>query len=241
MSANIYTYFILYKTTNLINGKYYIGIHSTNNLNDSYLGSGTALKDAIKKYGRENFDRLILSIFSSSEEMAKMESLFVTEDLIKDPMSYNMKLGGIYGCLHSEETKKKLSVIGKGKSRSQETREKMSKSRKNSKNIITPKNKQWHHDPFTKLSYMLFHTDEKINQLNLLVGRGEKLIRNKPSALKGKKQTPENVKKRLDAIKNRNNCKGMHWYYNPLNKKNYMLHKDDTKIKDLNLIKGRLF
>jgi len=48
-------HYIVYKTTNLINKKIYIGIHSTENINDGYLGSGTALKRAIAKHGKENF------------------------------------------------------------------------------------------------------------------------------------------------------------------------------------------
>ena len=47
-------YFILYETTNLINNKKYIGVHKTIDLNDGYLGSGIYLRNAIKKYGKEN-------------------------------------------------------------------------------------------------------------------------------------------------------------------------------------------
>lgn len=53
-------YHIVYLTTNLVNNKIYIGVHSTYDLNDDYLGSGFALKKAINKYGKEKFKREIL-------------------------------------------------------------------------------------------------------------------------------------------------------------------------------------
>jgi hypothetical protein len=60
-------YFFVYKTTNKKNGKFYIGIHSTNDLNDGYLGSGTILKSSIKKNGKENFKLEYLEFFEKSE------------------------------------------------------------------------------------------------------------------------------------------------------------------------------
>ena len=62
-------YYFIYKTTNKINQKYYYGAHSTHNLNDGYLGSGTALKKAISKYGRENFYREIVEMCDNEEDM----------------------------------------------------------------------------------------------------------------------------------------------------------------------------
>ena len=48
-------YKFIYKMTNLVNGKIYIGQHVTDNLKDGYRGSGIVLKNALKKYGRSNF------------------------------------------------------------------------------------------------------------------------------------------------------------------------------------------
>jgi len=57
---------VIYKTTNLKNGKYYIGKQKS--YTDSYFGSGTALKFAIKKYGKENFKKEILEFFPTKKE-----------------------------------------------------------------------------------------------------------------------------------------------------------------------------
>lgn len=87
-----YNYF--YKITNVINNHFYYGIHSTNNLNDGYMGSGVRLQKAYKKYGMENFSKEILKFFNSREEAANYEAEMVTETLIKDNNCYNIVLGG---------------------------------------------------------------------------------------------------------------------------------------------------
>jgi len=71
----------VYITTNLINGKQYIGDHSTYNLEDGYIGSGkTALIPAIKKYGKQNFQRKILEFFDTKEDAFNAPADFETED-----------------------------------------------------------------------------------------------------------------------------------------------------------------
>jgi group I intron endonuclease len=85
--------YLVYKTTNKVNGKYYIGAHKTKNRDDGYYGSGTILKRAIKKHGIENFGTEILFEASSSEEMFTKE-----KELVEiGAHTYNLKLGGVGG------------------------------------------------------------------------------------------------------------------------------------------------
>ena len=109
--------YIIYKTTNTISKKYYIGCHQTVNLDDGYLGSGKYLKRAIKKYGIKNFTFQILHILPTKEEMFQLERELVNEELVKDPLSYNLKIGGSGG---------NPGIVGafKGKTHSAETKEK---------------------------------------------------------------------------------------------------------------------
>lgn len=90
-------YHIFYKTTNNINGKYYYGVHSTNKLDDGYIGSGKLLTRAVRKYGKENFTKEILAIFDSKEEAFLLEKNVVTKDLVDNHECYNVKLGGQSG------------------------------------------------------------------------------------------------------------------------------------------------
>ncbi|ELS1646538.1 GIY-YIG nuclease family protein [Escherichia coli] len=135
-------YHFVYETVNLINGKKYIGKHSTENLNDSYLGSGVALNRAIKKYGEESFKRSIIKQFETSAEALEYEAQLVTEDLVKSNEYYNMRQGGEGGRYkYTEADKAKMSNSAKerikrlghnllGKHRSEETKRKLSETNK---------------------------------------------------------------------------------------------------------------
>lgn len=87
------SYFV-YKTTNLVNNKFYIGKHQTRNNQDGYLGSGKLLKRAISRYGRENFSFEILEFFEDEESLNKREAEIVTEEFCRDPQNYNLCVGG---------------------------------------------------------------------------------------------------------------------------------------------------
>ena len=115
-----YKYHVVYKTINLVNNKIYIGYHSTNNINDTYLGSGKWLRRAVEKYGPENFKREILHIFEDRETALKKEVELVDQTFVKRDDTYNLVPGGgtcilcgpdhgFYGKKHSPETLKKIS------------------------------------------------------------------------------------------------------------------------------------
>lgn len=87
-------YYLIYKITNNINGKIYIGRHKTDRVDDSYFGSGVALNRAIKKYGKSNFTKEILHYCESYEDMVSLEREIVSEDFIKRSDVYNLMVGG---------------------------------------------------------------------------------------------------------------------------------------------------
>lgn len=104
--------YLIYETTNLINGKKYIGMHQTNDINDGYLGSGVALCAAIQKYGSKNFKKRILHQVDTYEKMVKLEQELITEEIVKSPEYYNLRIGGQGGAL-TEDAKAKIGKKSK--------------------------------------------------------------------------------------------------------------------------------
>lgn len=106
-------HYIIYKTTNLINGKFYIGKHQTKNLNDGYIGSGKLLKRAISKYGLDQFKTEIIEMCPTEAHMNLAERIYV---VIDSEVSYNLCSGGRGGFGYINENglnhnNKDLSVI----------------------------------------------------------------------------------------------------------------------------------
>ena len=120
-------YHYVYKTTNLVNGKIYIGVHSTQNLEDGYLGSGKTLKKALSKYGKENFNREILEFYTtrSSALDGEVDYVRVHREEQGHKRLYNILDGGqgfpsgenhpMFGKKHSDEVRKKISKNVQGK------------------------------------------------------------------------------------------------------------------------------
>ena len=90
----MYMHYLIYKVTNKVNNKIYVGKHKTNDKNDSYLGSGAIIKRAIKKYGKDAFQREILYECENEDAMNLREAEIVDEEFIARQDTYNIKLGG---------------------------------------------------------------------------------------------------------------------------------------------------
>jgi hypothetical protein len=121
-------YNFLYKTKNLINGKIYLGVHCTNKINDGYVGNGiykesdvkklkpTPFRNAIKKYGYENFKVTVIQFFDNEKDAYLMEANIVTKDFILSKDNYNVSTGGKGGSIKNwmsdtqiEDFKNKIS------------------------------------------------------------------------------------------------------------------------------------
>jgi hypothetical protein len=90
-------FFYLYQITNLVNNKIYIGVHSTKDMNDSYMGSGINIQLAIKKYGIDNFKKDILYTFDNADDMYAKEKDIVTDEFLLREDTYNLRVGGTGG------------------------------------------------------------------------------------------------------------------------------------------------
>lgn len=117
----------IYITKNLVDGRRYIGQHHAQHFDSSYLGSGKILKQAINKYGRNNFTTEILEWCFSDNELTEKEKSWIDKaNAVESREYYNILPGGpgvqlfgennhMFGKHHTEETRKNISksLVGK--------------------------------------------------------------------------------------------------------------------------------
>lgn len=135
-------YGYIYKTTNLINGKIYIGQHKSKDFDTDYYGSGTLLKSALKKYGKENFKCEVLERCYTKSQLEDREIYWIDRlNSCDHTIGYNISSGGftprfngknhpMWGKHHSETSKKKNRLSHLGKKLSEETKRKISDGNK---------------------------------------------------------------------------------------------------------------
>lgn len=124
----------VYIITNLINGKQYVGSSRKHQIDENYYGSGRAIKDALKKYGKNNFTRDIL--WQGEDNARDIESQWLEHfNAATNPMFYNLTNDAKGNNLHKEETKKTISEKLTGVTKhSSEQKSKWSKERKGTPN-----------------------------------------------------------------------------------------------------------
>ena len=93
-------FYYLYQITNKVNGKIYVGVHKTRNLDDGYMGSGRIIRSAIQKHGLSNFSKVILETFENAEAMYAREKEVVNEEFLLREDTYNLRRGGFGGWDH---------------------------------------------------------------------------------------------------------------------------------------------
>ncbi len=179
----------VYVITNLINGKQYVGDHSTNNMEDGYLGSGRPyFERAKKKYGKENFERKILEFFDLKEEAFEAQEKYINEYKTLSPDGYNISPKGghnVHGCW-SEESKKRMSELKKGTIHSEETKNKIGKALRGKKHTKeTIENRKRRNKKYTKITSE--ETKKKISK-----------------SMKNRKLSDEHKKRISEGMKNRN-------------------------------------
>ena len=204
-------FYTIYKITNQINGKIYIGSHKTRDLNDDYMGSGKYLKRSQEKYGIENFKKEILFIFDNPEEMYAKESEIVNEDFISEHNTYNVKVGGFGGFDYINENPDKF----------------LTEKRLSSLMTIEERCKRW------KEKYNNDPTFKELIFSNLEKAKNSSRLKHPEGTFKGKKHKEETKDKMSVIAKQRlidptkNSQFGTMWIHNIEEKKNLKIKKND--------------
>jgi GIY-YIG catalytic domain len=122
--------YTIYKITNKLNDKIYIGKHQTKDLNDGYMGSGKLLRRAQEKYGIENFVKEILHVFDTEVEMNAKEAELVSDEFCLREDTYNICTGGQGGFSYINNnpdkflTEKRLASLWTNKERTERRKQK---------------------------------------------------------------------------------------------------------------------
>lgn len=102
-------FYYLYEIRNNLNGKIYVGVHKTRDMNDGYMGSGKVIRSAIAKHGIENFTKVVLETFENAEAMYAKEKEVVTDEFLLREDTYNLRRGGLGGWDYV--TKHKINLL----------------------------------------------------------------------------------------------------------------------------------
>jgi hypothetical protein len=128
---------VIYKITRF-DGKYYIGRHSTDNIEDDYFGSGSYIQKSLKKHGKSKHTKEIIDLLSSYEDCVERERQLITLEVLNDPLCMNYQIGGMGGYCPSQEVRSLLSEGTKNAWKNDEYKQKVTQA-----SIDRWKDEQW--------------------------------------------------------------------------------------------------
>jgi hypothetical protein len=261
-------YYYVYKITNLINGKIYVGKHKSykHPSDNGYYGSGKQITAAVKKYGIENFKKEVLYFCSSIKEISDKEAEIVTEIFVKRDDTYNMHKGGLGGWEHYNGSESHKSNASKGGKKSAKLLNDFIADQKENNTewwqkrieYITEANRRKNNNSWLNLSQDEYQRRRQAASQNALgklnSSYGTKIYidaqhtgKLPPTTILNKQrykigEQPEGyitTEEWRDRKKNKKKAAyGKHWYND--GQKNYYLYEDDDKIIKLFLSRGRL-
>jgi hypothetical protein len=220
-------FYYLYKITNLLNNKIYVGVHKTKDMNDGYMGSGKVISIAIKKYGVDNFRKDILETFQDQKSMYDREKEYITEEFLSRKDVYNIRRGGHGGFDHinkiaTKEDKVKAGMLGYHASKLSKNRHVFTKQ-DSIKGIESFANKR--------------KNDPQFNEKWLESNRKSRELANSEESNKKRKETLSKISHQQGE---RNSQYGTCWVYNEKGNKKIKKTELDTYL-ELGYNKGRTY
>lgn len=201
-------HYLIYQTTNLVNGKIYIGKHTTENIEDQYFGSGKYLRNAINKYGLENFQFKILFELQNEEEMNLLEKCVVTQEFCDRKDTYNINVGGDGGW---DYVNSKDGPYSRGSKKRSEAMIQANKNRDNEQSHIKANQtrQNWSEEKQKEVSKNIS------NGLKILMENDKTFVKRRAEKLKGRKLSKE-LRQKLSQLKQgkNNNQFGKVWIIN---------------------------
>lgn len=190
-------YHTVYKVTNRLTGDFYIGKHSTNDINDPYLGSGAVLLKALEAFGRDCFEKDILYVFSTEEEAYEKEAELLTEDVLNHYHCLNRNTGGT-GWSSGELNPNHGGKVNKGRKHSQDYCDAI--RRRQLGHEVTEETRKKISDAKQGVKLTTEHI-EKMRKSLTGKKRSPEVIEKTRSKLIGQKRTPEQRRRMSEARK----------------------------------------
>ena len=240
-------HYYLYEVKNNLNGKIYVGVHKSTDLSDKYMGSGTVIRNAIKKHGIANFTKTIIETFECAESMYAREKEVVTDEFLARDDVYNLRRGGLGGFDHinalpvdqrpnlislRQNIASGKTVVGGTRNWTEESKEKaVAVAMRNNELGLT---RGWHHTEEYKKMRSIKQTGSSNSQFGVAVYFNSANNQKKRFKIGFQPQGWESV----GDIEDRRMASSKRWFNDGV--RNYYLVLPNPLVEEKQLIKGRI-